>query len=59
MSSKPVKIVCKDKVSFKFKERGRKAVEANGVLQIMLTGADMNVEKLAALLTVQKFVEME
>lgn len=59
MSSKPVKLVCKDKVSFKFKEKGRKAVEASGVLQIMLTGADMNVEKLAELLTAQKFVEME
>jgi alanyl-tRNA synthetase len=59
MSSKPVKVVCKDKVSFKFKEKGRKAVDASGVLQIMITGADMNVDKLAELLTVQKFVEME
>jgi len=59
MSSKPVKVVCKDKVSFKFKEKGRKAIDASGVLQIMITGADMNVDKLAELLTVQKFVEME
>jgi alanyl-tRNA synthetase len=59
MSSKPVKVVCKDKVSFKFKEKGRKAVDASGVLQIMITGADLNVDKLAELLTVQKFVEME
>jgi hypothetical protein len=29
------------------------------VLQIMITGADLNVDKLAELLTVQKFVEME
>ena len=55
MSSKPVKCICKDKVSFKFKEKGKKAIEAKDVLQIMVTGADMNVDKLTELLTVQGF----
>lgn len=32
LSSKPVKVICKDKVSFKFKEKSKKAIEAKDVL---------------------------
>lgn len=59
LSSKPAKVVAKDKVTFKFKEKGRKPIEASGILQFMITGADMNVEKLAELLKVQGLQEME
>jgi hypothetical protein len=59
MSSKPAKVIVKKNVSFKFKEKGKKAIDAKEVLQIMITGADMNVEKLAELLSVQGFKEME
>lgn len=59
LSSKPAKVICKDKVSFKFKEKGKKPIEAKDILQLMVTGADMNVEKLAELLKVQGLQEME
>jgi hypothetical protein len=50
MSSKPAKVISKDKVSFKFKEKGKKEINVSGILQFMVTGADMNVDKLAELL---------
>lgn len=59
MSSKPAKVVAKTTVSFKFKEKGKKAIEAKDVLQFMITGSDMNVDKLAELLNTQSFREME
>jgi hypothetical protein len=37
-SSKPLKVITKDKVTFKFKEKGRKPVDAKGVLQLMIMG---------------------
>lgn len=59
MSSKPAKVISKDKVSFKFKEKGRKEINVSGILQFMVTGSDMNVEKLAELLATQGLLEME
>ena len=59
MSSKPAKIVAKDKVEFKFKEKGKKPVKTEGILQFMITGQDMQVEKLAELLTVQGLHNLE
>ena len=50
MSSKPAKVISKDKVSFKFKEKGKKEINVSVILQFMVTGADMNVDKLAELL---------
>ena len=50
LSSKPAKVIIKDKVSYKFKEKGKKEVNVSGVLQFMISGADMNVEKLAEVL---------
>jgi hypothetical protein len=32
LSSKPLKVISKDKVTFKFKEKGKKPVDAKGVL---------------------------
>jgi len=49
LSSKPVKAMIKDKVSFKFKEKGKKAINATGVQQFMISGAGMDVDKIAAL----------
>lgn len=49
LSSKPVKAMIKDKVSFKFKEKGKKAINASGVQQFMISGAGMDVDKIAAL----------
>jgi hypothetical protein len=43
----------KDKVEFKFKEKGKKPVKTEGILQFMITGQDMHVDKLAELLSVQ------
>ncbi len=59
MSSKPAKVVAKTTVSFKFKEKGKKPIEAKDVLQFMITGADMNVDKLAELFSVQSFRVLE
>ena len=46
-------------MTFKFKEKGRKPVDAKGVLQLMIMGADMDVEKMALVLQSQGLVEME
>jgi hypothetical protein len=59
MSSKPAKVIAKTSVSFKFKEKGKKAIDAKDLLQFMITGADMNVDKLAEVLATQSFTEME
>lgn len=38
LSSKPIKVMKKDNVSFKFKEKGKKPINAKGVLQFMVSG---------------------
>lgn len=59
LSNKAPKVVRKDKVSFKFKEKGKAPVNASGVCQFMITGDGMNVDKLAELLENQNMREME
>jgi len=59
VSTKPVKVMKKDKVSFKFKEKGKKAVEAKDVLQFMISGADFPIDKVGELLQGQGLVEMD
>lgn len=60
LSSKPVKVVAKNKVSFKFKEKkATKEIVTSDIMQFMITGADMNVEKIVELLTSKGFAEME
>lgn len=59
LSTKPAKVISKDKVSYKFKEKGKKEVNVSCVLQFMISGADMNVEKLAETLGGQGIKEME
>ena len=49
MSSKPIKKVKKDKVQFKFKEKGKKPINANGVSSFMITGADFDTGRLTEL----------
>lgn len=59
LSTKPAKVITKDKVSYKFKEKGKKEINVSGVLQFMISGADMNVEKLAETLAGQGIKEMD
>jgi hypothetical protein len=40
----------KDKVSFKFKEKGKKPINVSDVCQFMISGQDMSVDALAATL---------
>lgn len=49
----------KDNVSFKFKEKGKKPVNAKGIAQFMISGADFKVDKLAELLSSKGLVEMD
>lgn len=49
----------KDKVSFKFKEKGKKAINATGVQQFMISGAGFDVDKIAALFESQGLTHME
>ena len=58
-SSKKPNVRVQDKVSFKFKEKNKAPVNATGVCQFMITGENLNVEKLVELLTVQGIVELE
>ena len=53
MSTKPIKKVIKDKVTFKFKEKGKKPINATGVSSFMITGAGFDVERLSELLESQ------
>jgi len=54
LSSKEVKVMNKDKVSFKFKEKGKKPINVSGVCQFMMSGQNMNIEKLAETLEAMK-----
>ena len=54
-----MKVMSKDKVSFKFKEKGKKPINATGVHQFMISGADMNVEMMGELLKQQGLAEMD
>ena len=45
-SNKPIKGADKDKVSFKFKEKGKKPINVSGVLDFKIFGNEMSVDKL-------------
>jgi len=49
----------KDKVTFKFKEKGKKPVNTTGVHQFMISGADMNVDMMGEILQQQGLIEMD
>lgn len=49
MSSKQIKVMKKDKVSFKFKEKGKKPINAAGVCNFMISGAGFDGARLAEL----------
>jgi hypothetical protein len=50
-SKKAVKDNKKDKVTFDFKEKGKKPVTTSGILQFSMTGEHINVEKIRELLS--------
>lgn len=52
-------MVIKNKVTFKFKEKGKAAINATDVCQFMCTGENLDINKLAELLTNQGLVEMD
>ena len=49
----------KVKVTFKFKEKGKKPVNTEGILQFMLSGADMNTDKMGEILQEMGCLEMD
>jgi|Transcript_6417 alanyl-tRNA synthetase len=59
MSSKPIKKNIKDKVSFKFKEKGKKPINAAGVVSFMITGADFDVGRLVEILESQQIISLD
>lgn len=59
MSSKPIKKNIRDKVSFKFKEKGKKPINASGVCSFMITGADFDTSRLAELFENQQVISLE
>ena len=59
VSTKPAKCNVRDKVSFKFKEKGKKAINATGVCMFNITGQDLPVDKFCDILTEQGLIEMD
>lgn len=59
MSTKPIKKVVKDKVSFKFKEKSKKPINAEGVSSFMITGANFDTGRLAELLENQQVASLD
>ena len=59
MSTKPIKKNIKDKVSFKFKEKGKAAINANGVSSFMITGAGFDTGRLGELLESQQIISLD
>jgi len=59
MSSKPIKKNVKDKVSFKFKEKGKKPINAAGVCSFMITGADFDVGRLVEIFESQQIISLD
>ena len=49
MSTKPIKKNVKDKAQFKFKEKGKKPLNATGICSFMITGADFDTGRLTEL----------
>ena len=59
VSSKPAKCNIRDKVSFKFKEKGKKPVNVSGVQMFTITGADLPVDRIAEKLEGHGLVELD
>ena len=59
MSTKPIKKNVKDKVQFKFKEKGKKPINATGVSSFMITGADFDTGRLTELFESQNIVSLD
>ena len=59
MSSKPVKKNIKDKVTFKFKEKGKKPINATGVTSFMITGADFDCGRLQEIFESQNITNLD
>ena len=59
VSSKPAKCNVRDKVSFKFKEKGKKPVNVSGVCMFTITGADLPVDRIGEMLDGHGLVEMD
>ena len=59
MSSKPIKKMIKDKVTFKFKEKGKKPINATGVCNFMITGEGFDLGRLQELFENQQIVPLE
>lgn len=59
MSTKPIKKNIKDKVTFKFKEKGKKPINTAGVSSFMITGAGFDVERLSELLDSQQIINLD
>lgn len=62
LSSKEVKVMNRPKVSFEFKEKGKKKgkkIEVTGICQFMISGQNMEVEKLTETLEAMGIKSME
>lgn len=59
MSTKPIKKNIKDKVTFKFKEKGKKPINTAGLVSFMITGAGFDTGRLAELLENQQIASLE
>lgn len=59
MTTKPMKKNIKDKVTFKFKEKGKKPINATGVAQFMITGAGFDTGRLTEIFESQSIVNLE
>jgi len=59
MSSKPIKKNIRDKVSFKFKEKGKKPINATGVCSFMITGAGFDIGRIVEILENQQVISLE
>lgn len=59
MSTKPIKKMIKDKVTFKFKEKGKKAINAAGVSSFMITGEGFDTARLSELFENQQIIALD
>jgi hypothetical protein len=59
LSTKPIKVMNKNNVTFKFKDKKKKPITAKDVCQFMISGADFNIDKLSEDFDHWNFKEME
>jgi len=58
MSTKEAKMRVNDSVKFDFKIKGQKPVVTKGVMQVSITGAGFDADKIGEFLTTSKFSEL-